>query len=254
MNWRNWFAATRPSHDIDIPPPNPKFFGSIIAAVGQPGTGKTYKLVRLAYKSAWVNGLPLIVQDTNGEVTIYHEKLIKGFEGKTDTLSQKKLEWLKSTSHVRIFNQNETDWFQAKFKAYERKARKAKIRVPEVVFLIEEGGKLRHDQEDFWSLARKFRNIGAHCYTSIHKDTDITRSGRQCLRVVILDRPYEKEIEFFGVTIPAMECSPPMSDDVTFIDSYSREIQHFNMVTEWDNIPDVLIAPVQPTNVDSITF
>ena len=111
------------------------------------------------------------------------------------------------------------------------------------------------DSESFWDIARGFRNAGITAYTTIHKDTDITRSGRQCLRAVLLDRPYEESVNFFGVDIPSMECSTPMSDTVTFIDSFDRTVKKFHLVNDWPkNVPSCLIEPVQPTNVSSITF
>lgn len=252
LAWKLFSKSHNDSGKVE--PPNPSLFGSVICACGQPGTGKTYKIVRLSYKAAWKHGLPLIVQDTKGDATIYHRKLIETLSKRSDSTSKRKVEWLQSKRHVRLFNQRETDWFMSVLKRLETKARNASVREAEIIACIEEGGALRSDNENFWDVARGFRNAGVTAYTTVHKDTDITRSARQCLRAVILDRPYEESVEFFGVDIPAMECSPPMSNIVTFIDSFDRTVKRFDMITEWDRVPSVLIDPVQPTNVESITF
>ena len=246
------FGSDSPTRVVE---PKPELFGSVIAACGQPGTGKTYKIVRLSYLSAWKHNLPLVIQDTKGDATIYHNTMIRSLKKKGDKLSLRKAEWMESKRHVRIFNQRETEWFLELMKKLEAKARKASFREPEIIACIEEGGALRSDSESFWDIARGFRNSGITAYTTIHKDTDITRSGRQCLRAVLLDRPYEESVNFFGVDIPSMECSTPMSNTVTFIDSFDRTVKRFDLVNDWpSNVPSCLIEPVQPTNVDSITF
>lgn len=231
---------------------NPRYFGSVIAANGQPGSGKSFLLCKVAFTAAIRHRLPLIMQDTRGDLSVYHRAAINTLEGKSDRASALKLDFLRDKSRCKILIDRSGSQFLSLLEHYSTVSAKEVNRTPKAYVLVDEGGVLRRGDESFWDISSGFRNSGVTAYTSVHKDTDISRVGRQCLRAVILQRPYEGEVEFFGVTIPAGECSPPMSDTVTYIDSFDRELHRFNIET--DNIPECLTHPVQPTRVKGLRF
>jgi hypothetical protein len=232
--------------------PNPRYFGSVIAANGQPGSGKTFLVCKLAFTASFRHRLPLIMQDTRGDLSVYHRAAIKTLENRSDAVSKLKLELLRDKSRCKILTDRNGESFLALLEEYSRQSSKEVNRTPKAYALVDEGGVLRRGDESFWDISSGFRNSGITAYTSVHKDTDISRVGRQCLRAVILQRPYEGEVEFYGVTIPAGECSPPMSNTVTYIDSFDRTIKRFDINT--DSIPECLTHPVQPTKVSGLEF
>lgn len=247
------FLSSKPASNGREPdPPNPRYFGSVIAANGQPGSGKSFLLCKIAFTAAVRHRLPLIMQDTRGDLSVYHRAAIKTLEGKSDRDSVLKLDFLKDKSRCKILNDRSGSQFLSLLEHYSSESAKEVNRTPKAYVLVDEGGVLRRGDESFWDISSGFRNSGITAYTSVHKDTDISRVGRQCLRAVILQRPYEGEVEFFGVTILANECSPPMSSEVTYIDSFDRELHHFNIDT--DVIPECITHPVQPTRVKGLKF
>lgn len=239
-----------PSNTVETP--SPRHFGSVIALNGQPGSGKTFLACKLIFSAGFRYRLPIILQDTRGDLKVYHKAAIKTLESKSDKASQLKLSFLKDSSRCKILSDKTGDQFLSLLQHYSKVSSKETVRVPKAFVLVDEGGVLRRGDEGFWDIASGFRNSGITAYTSVHKDTDISRVGRQCLRAVILQRPYEGSVEFFGVEIPASECSPPMSDTVTYIDSYERTVKRFDIAK--DNIPECLIHPVQPTRVSGLSF
>ena len=232
--------------------PNPAFFGSVIAANGQPGTGKTYLLSKLIFSAGFRHRLPIILQDTRGDLAVYHRAAIVSLEGKNDRVSRQKLEFLRDKERCKFLRDRDGSGFLSLLEHYSRVSQKEVNRTAKAYVMIDEGGVLRRGDEGLWDIASGFRNSGITAYTSVHKDTDITRVGRQCLRAVILQRPYEESVSFFGVDVPAMECSPPMSDVVTWIDSFHRVVSRFDIGTQ--SVPEVLTHPVQTTRVKSLTF
>lgn len=244
--------------------PNPKYAGSVIVLAGQPGSGKTYRGFQLACIASFHYKLPLIAQDIRGDVRIYRDRMIQTLEHCKDKVSKAKLEFLSNPNKCKCLTgaKNDTAQLMAIMENYKEKNRKAKNRKAECFLFIDEGGVLRRDDEDFWDIAAGFRNSGITAYTTIHKDTDISRVGRQAIRAVILQRGYEGEVDFFGKEIPAEQLAPPMSNTVTYIDSFDRQtdpLKSFEFNEEDPLsvlIPDheVLIHPVQPTYVERMVF
>lgn len=232
--------------------PNPAFFGSVIAANGQPGTGKTYLLFRLVCTAGFKHRLPVILQDTRGDLSVYHAAAIRSLAGKTDKVSRLKRDFLTDKSRFVILNDASGESFLSLLSSYYKASAREVNRTPKAFALVDEGGVLRRGEETFWDISSGFRNAGITAFTSVHKDTDISRVGRQCLRAVILQRPYEGTVDFFGKEIPAEDCSPPMSDIVTYIDSLNREVLRFDITKE--QIPECLTHPVQPTRVKEMKF
>lgn len=245
-------TRNRPSIPSDSHPPNPALFGSVIAANGQPGSGKSRLLSKLVFTAGFRHRLPIIIQDTRGDIAVYHEAAIRTLEGKRDAASVQKLSLLRDKSRCRILSDRTGDSFIALLEHYAKQSSKEVNRTAKAFAFVDEGGVLRRGDEGFWDISSGFRNSGITAYTSVHKDTDISRVGRQCLRAVILQRPYEGSVEFFGVTVDAMDCSAPMSDEVTYIDSFRRVVTRFNI--ERDPIPVTLTHPVQPTRVEGLEF
>ena len=247
------FTRNAPNHaTVDPPAANPAYFGSVIALNGQPGSGKTFLACKLIFSAGFRHRLPIILQDTRGDLAVYHAAAIRTLERKSDRISELKLSFLRDKQRCKFLRERDGSGFLALLEHYSKVSSKEVNRTPKAYVLIDEGGVLRRGDEGLWDIAAGFRNSGITAYTSVHKDTDISRVGRQSLRAVILQRPYEGSVEFFGVDIDAMECSAPMSNTVTYIDSLKRELVRFDI--EKDQIPEVLTHPVQPTRVKGLEF
>lgn len=249
MNWLSTLFSKREeniSEEFD-----PRRAGSMIVAVGGPGTGKTLLSFRLALKAAHSAGLPFIAQDTNGDVGVYHRAAIKRLESieHRSDLQDDLLDYMKDSSMVRVYPQHKSSQFASVIESYRKQASKSKARKPVLFAFIDEGGMIRRDNESFWNMASSFRNAGITAYTTCHKDTDITRVGRQAIRAVMLFQGYEGTVEFFGVEIDAKDCTPAGSDHVVYMD-HERTLKRWNHKSEWETPPFELIAPVQPTNIN----
>lgn len=232
---------------------DPRRAGSLIVGVGGAGTGKTLLLFRLALRASFDAGLPFVAEDPNGDLAVYLEAAIARLKslpkrGDDDT---ELLDWITDKSMVRIYSKENAPGFQSVIEAYQKRAAKSKKqRKPTLYAFIDEGGVMRRDSESFWNMAVRFRNAGITGYTTVHKDTDISRVGRQAIRAVMFFRGYEGEFDFFGKTITAEEATPPMADYVMYMDSYDRVLKRWDHKKDWSNPPMELVAPVQPTNVD----
>jgi len=231
---------------------DPRRSGSLIVATGGPGTGKTLLLFRLALKAAFDNELPFAAEDPNGDLSIYHQKAIerlKSIEKRTER-EDDLLDWLQDTSQVRVYSKENVEGFANLVELYRKRASKSKrVRKPTLYIFIDEGGVLRRNSEKFWNMAAAFRNAGITAYTTIHREKDISPVGRQAIRVVLLFRGYEGEIEFFGKKINADDITKSMSNEVVYMDGQDRVLKTWNSETDWDNPPYCLVAPVQPTSV-----
>lgn len=226
--------------------------GSLIVAVGGPGTGKTLLLFRLALKAAYDAGLPFVAEDPNGDLSVYHAAAIERLASKRKLSEDDSdlLKWLRDKSQVRIYSKEATAGFAAVIEKYRSKASKSKAaREPVLYAFIDEGGVMRRDSEAFWNMGATFRNAGITAYTTVHKDTDISRVGRQAIRAVILFRGFEGSYEFFGKEIDAGDCTKPMDNKIVYMSSYERELEVWDSDKNWDEPPYCLVAPVQPTNV-----
>ena len=245
--------VNRQTEPAEIESYDPRRSGSLIVAVGGPGTGKSLLTFRIALKAAYDAGLPFIAEDPNGDLALYHDKAIERLRmlkrPSEDELD--KLYWLTDKSQVRIYSKENVAGFAAIVEKYRKAASKSKRQRKPVLFaFIDEGGVMRRDSESFWNMGAAFRNAGITAYTTIHKDTDVSRVGRQAIRAVILFRGYEGTVEFFGKEIDAAQCTAPMSSDIVYMDNIDRELKHWNSDRDWENPPYCLVAPVQPTNVN----
>lgn len=250
MGWFDWIR--RAPSDTDKEEFDPRRAGSMIVAVGGPGTGKTLLSFRLAMMAAFRAGLPLIAQDTNGDVGVYHRAAISRLRQRGDKRTEREnelLEYLTDDRQVRIYPQSKAEQFAAMIEGFRKRAANDKARRPRLFAFIDEGGMIRRDNESFWNMAASFRNSGITAYTTCHKDTDITRVGRQAIRAVMLFQGYEGTVEFFGVDIEAKDCTPAGADYVVYMD-HERVLKRWDHVKHWSSPPYELIAPVQPTNID----
>lgn len=250
MSFWDWFIGKKTREtSAEVEDYDPDRAGSMIVAVGGPGTGKTLLTVRLALRAAYDAGLPFAAIDTNGDVEVYRKaacariRAIKHrSEGESDLL-----DWLEDKRCVRTYR--DAGEFSALIESYRKNASKQKRREPSLYCFIDEGGMQRRDSESFWDMAASFRNAGITAYTTCHKDTDISRVGRQAIRAVMLFEGYEGTVNFFGVDIEARNTTPPMSDYVVYID-HTRELKKWDHAKRWHDPPKCLVAPVQPTAVD----
>ena len=220
---------------------------------GAPGTGKTLLAFRIALRAAYEASLPFVAEDPNGDLSVYLEAAKERLRSKPK-LSERDadlLEWLEDRSQVRVYSKEKAHKFSSMIEKYRSRASgSSRVRHPTLYAFIDEGGVMRRNSESFWDMASSFRNAGITAYTTIHKDTDISRVGRQSIRAVILFRGYEGEVSFFGKDILAEQCSKPMSREIVYIDGYDRELKKWDCVKNWDNPPFCLVAPVQPTSVN----
>jgi hypothetical protein len=232
---------------------DPRRSGSLIVAVGGPGTGKTLLTFRLALRAAFDAGLPFIAEDPNGDIGVYHSAAVERLKSqeKLSERDQELLDYITDTSMVRVYSKENAPKFAAIVEKYRKRASSSKrVRKPTLFALIDEGGVMRRDSEAFWNMGAAFRNAGITAYTTIHKDTDVSRVGRQAIRAVILFRGYEGTVEFFGKEIDASQCTAPMSNKIVYMDSHDRELKTWDAGRNWDDPPFSLVAPVQPTNVN----
>lgn len=227
--------------------------GSLIVAVGGAGTGKTLLTFRIALRAAYDAGLPFVAEDPNGDLGVYHKAAVSRLRAIKNRTEEDNdiLDWISDSRLVRIYSQKDAAKFADTINAYQKRAAKSsEVRRPTLYAFIDEGGVMRRDSESFWNMAVRFRNAGITGYTTIHKDTDVSRVGRQAIRAVMFFRGYEGEFEFFGKTVTAEEATPAMADYVVYMDSHDRVLKRWNHKEQWDNPPFSLVAPVQPTNVD----
>jgi len=256
-----WFSRLFGDKESETPdPPDPRRSGSVILAVGAPGSGKTLKLMRLALYGGYEYRLPVVLQDTNGDLDIYLETVVKGMRDRKDPISIEKADFLKTK--VRVIDKSED--LLALFAWYRKKAKDASIRVPQAYFVIDEAGVLRRDRENdgesFWDIAASFRNSGITAFVSGHRIKDVSPVGRQTVRCLIIERSTEGDIEFFGKDIDNREASPPMSNMITYMDGLDQTIKRFELPPINEpirRIPDehaILVLPVQPTRVQALRF
>lgn len=247
----DWFRSRMT--DAPMEKFDPRRAGSLIVAVGGAGTGKTLLTFRIALKAAYEAGLPFVAEDPNGDLGVYHKAAIsrlRRMKHLTDD-EQDRLDWISDSRLVRIYSQRDAGKFAGIMSEYQKRAAKSKsARAPTLYAFVDEGGVMRRDSESFWDMAVRFRNSGITGYTTVHKDTDISRVGRQAIRAVMFFRGYEGDFEFFGKTITAEEATPPMADYVMYMDSYDRTLKRWDHVKDWDKPPFCLVAPVQPTSVN----
>jgi len=250
MSIFDWLVGSRET-DKDDGPFDPRRAGSMIIAVGGPGTGKTLLSFRLAMLAGFRAGLPLVAQDTNGDVGVYHRAAISRLRRKSNPSEHDRevLEYLTDDRQVRIYPQSKAGQFADMIEGYRKRASKDRNRRARLFAFIDEGGMIRRDNESFWNMAASFRNSGITAYTTVHKDTDITRVGRQAIRAAMLFQGYEGTVNFFGVDIEAKDCTPAGSDYVIYMD-HERTLKRWDHGSKWSEPPFELIAPVQPTNID----
>lgn len=259
MSWWSKLWGTD-SEPVEHEKPDPRRSGSVILLVGAPRSGKTMKGMRMCLRAGFEYRLPVVLQDTNGDLEVYRDSVVDALAKRSDRRSQLKADYIRN----KVVIETDTKKLIGRFDAYRLKARRNKDhRKPEAFFFIDEAGIIRredNDGESFWNIATSFGNAGITCYTTAHKNTDVARVGRQTIRAVCFERNVEGESEWFGETIKPEDSAPPMSDWLVYMDGLDRKIKRWKMPSIHDPIVDIpseheiLFLPVQPTRVETLVI
>ena len=239
--------------DYDESDVSPYYSAPLVRYSGQPGGGKTFDMTRIALYGGFKHRIPTFVQDTKGDIAIYHERIMESLRDKKDVLSSKKLDYLKNK--VRFSDRRDGAEMMAVISIIESRLKKSKERSPTMNLIVDEAGTLQIANGDkFWNIASTLRNNVIICHASSHReagDGGISALGREATRAVVLYPQYERT-DYFGVE--ATQTSIPLSKEKVFIDSIDRKLKKFTLADGAESIkegsiPEVLIHPVNPTRV-----
>jgi hypothetical protein len=239
--------------DYDESDVSPYYSAPLVRYSGQPGGGKTYDMTRMALYGGFRHRIPTFVQDTKGDIGIYHERILESLRDKKDVKSRKKLDYLENK--VRFSTRSDGAEMIAVIQIIENKLKKTKERSPTMNLIVDEAGTLQIGNGiRFWNLASTLRNNVMICHASSHReagDGGISALGREATRAVVLYPQYERT-EYFGVE--AIKTSVPLSKEKVYIDSIDRQLKTFTLADGDEpivdgSVPEVLIHPVNPTRV-----
>lgn len=241
------FLQTGPRKPLPAPrahPFDPCIVGSGRFLVGGPGSGKSRLGVRLALHAGLHGGVPTVIQDTSGDITEYVESMMGDLTG---------IELSYLESKVLILDNPTGQEFLDYCNELSEQVRHDRRHT--VVFLIDEAGTLNYYYEvegidhkvDFWTTAKRFRNMGATYYVMGQKDTDVSRDGRNTIGAIVFMRPYEARFDFFGTTFDTTKFPDPITTGkVAWISAVDKMVREWDMAS-WKNHPRELVGLVNIT-------
>jgi len=256
--WWESFKENNQEDDFSEDDASPFFTNPLVRWSGQPGQGKTFDMSRAGLYGGYYYRLPTFVQDAKGDIAIYRNRIIATLEKRKDKASLKKLDYLKNK--VRISNRSDGGDLKATVDHVFNKMAGKSQKYPTINLIVDEGGALQFDNEQsFWNIASTFRNIGANCHVTTHReggDGGIGPLGREATRAVVIYSQYSMT-EFFGIKVE--QFSKALSTEKVYIDCVDRKFKKFHL-PESDKpikpgmIPEVIIHPVNATRIENMAI
>lgn len=255
-NAKAWYDTQYNQEDednVDDTEASPYYTNPLIRWSGQPGQGKTFDMARCGFYGGFTYRLPTFVQDAKEDISIYRKRIIASLENRKDKMSLKKLDYLQNK--VRISNRSDGADLKATIDYIHNKMAGKSQKYPTINLMVDEGGALQFDNDrNFWNLASTFRNIGANCHVTTHReggDGGIGPLGREATRAVVVYSQYAMT-EFFGIKVERF--GKALSEEKVYIDAVDRKYQTFTLPPidkpiKDGMIPEVIIHPVNATRI-----
>lgn len=232
--------------------------GTLIVAVGPPGSGKSYAVSALAFQVAYSNNLPFIGIDPGGEIAKYAEGFILNARESGD---DEALSWLTDEQTFCCLKVDATKeqgdkedddgmnlWQAVRVvQRLQTRLMTQKVTEPSCVIYMDELAWIREKMPQAQDgIISKLRNVGALGFGTCQTEVGMTTKARACSRGVIAYKTTKGGIELFGKWFDNSLLGDPQSDDLVCIVPWTGECVRFNLNGE---IPELLTTPVSPTGL-----